>query len=76
MSLEPFQSNAAADRRAAAGRDIGIGILLLVIGIAVTAGTYGAASSSPSGGHYVLAYGPIAVGVVRLFRGLFRLGGS
>ncbi len=62
-------------RRSQGARELGIGILLLVVGIAITAGTYSAASSSPSGGHYVLAYGPIAVGIINIIRGLFHLGG-
>ena len=62
-------------RRSQGARELGIGILLLVVGIAITAGTYSAAASSSSGGHYVLAYGPIAIGVINIFRGLFHLGG-
>ena len=59
-------------RREQALRDIGIGLLLLVIGIAITAGTYSAAVGGNAGGTYVLAYGPIIVGVLRLLRGLGR----
>ena len=64
----------ARDAERAKGRtDIGYGLVLLVIGIVITAVTYG--SASEAGGTYVIAYGPIIVGLIRLFRGLARLGG-
>jgi len=34
-----------------------------------------AASVSQEGGTYVVAYGPIIVGVIKLLRGIARLGG-
>jgi hypothetical protein len=70
--MDELERNA---RRSQGARELGIGILLLVIGIVITAGTYSAAASSSSGGHYFLAYGPIAVGIINIFRGLFHLGG-
>ena len=48
-----------------------IGLVLLVIGVVVTAATYNAAHEN--GGRYVLAYGPIAVGAINIIRGLFHL---
>ena len=60
-------------QRAKGTSDIGIGLVLLVIGIVVTAVTYG--SASESGGTYIIAYGPMIVGVIRIFRGMARLGG-
>jgi hypothetical protein len=59
---------AASERRARKSKDLVIGGLLLTLGIIVTAGTYG--SASESGGTYVIAYGPIIFGVIRLIRGL------
>lgn len=49
-----------------------IGIALLILGIAITAGTHSAASRN-GGGTYVVAYGPIVVGVITIFKGLFNL---
>ena len=60
-------------RRSLALRQLGIGFLLLIIGIVVTSATYSAARSSSGGGHYVLAYGPIAVGAISMIRGLIGL---
>lgn len=53
--------------------DIALGLVLIVIGILITAVTYGSASSS--GGTYIVAYGPIIFGVIKLFRGLARSAG-
>ncbi len=53
--------------------DIILGIILIVIGIAITAITHDHASKQ--GGTYIVAFGPIIVGVIRLFRGLARSGG-
>jgi hypothetical protein len=47
------------------------GVVLMMIGAAVTAASYGAASG---GGRYVVATGAIASGAVTFFRGLIRLG--
>lgn len=46
------------------------GVALLVLGLIITVATYSSASSSPSGGTYIVAYGPIIFGVVSIFRGL------
>ena len=56
-------------------RQITIGAVFLVLGIILTAGTYGLASSSPSGGTYLIAYGPMIYGVITLIRGLINRGG-
>jgi uncharacterized membrane protein len=53
--------------------DIALGIILLIVGIMITVVTHDHASRE--GGTYVVAYGPIVVGVIKLFRGLARLGG-
>jgi hypothetical protein len=49
-----------------------VGAVLVVIGVAITAGTYHSASSR-GGGTYFIAYGPIVVGVINFFKGLFTL---
>jgi hypothetical protein len=59
---------AAAERRSRKQKDIVLGSILLGVGLLITVGTYG--SASQSGGTYFIAYGPMIVGVIRLFRGL------
>ena len=59
---------AAAERRSRKQKDIVLGSILLGVGLLITLGTYG--SASQSGGTYFIAYGPMIVGVIRLFRGL------
>ena len=54
------------------GKQILIGIVLLIVGIAITAGTHSAATRN-GGGTYMIAYGPIVVGVITLFKGIFNL---
>ena len=54
------------------GRQILVGLALLILGIAITAGTHSAASRG-GGGTYIVAYGPIVVGVITLFKGIFNL---
>jgi len=49
------------------------GAVLLIIGVLITAATYG--SASQSGGTYIVAYGPMIVGVIKIVRGLGMLGG-
>jgi hypothetical protein len=50
--------------------DVALGLILIVIGILITIVTYD--SASKSGGTYIVAFGPIIVGVIKLFRGLAR----
>jgi hypothetical protein len=52
-----------------------IGAVILVIGIVITVGTYGAASSSATGGTYV-PWGLIVIGGLWIFRGLMMFGRS
>jgi hypothetical protein len=44
---------------------------MLVIGVVITSATYSSAASDPRGGTYVVMWGPIAFGLLRLLRGLF-----
>jgi hypothetical protein len=50
-------------------RQIAIGAFVFVIGLVITIATY-SASSSPSGGTYVVAYGPMILGVMYVVRGI------
>jgi hypothetical protein len=56
-----------------AGGQIALGLILLIVGIAITAVTHGQASRQ--GGTYVIAYGPMIWGAITMIRGLIRLGG-
>jgi Protein of unknown function (DUF2510) len=55
--------------RASARKSLIIGAIIIAIGLAISIGTYVAAASNPNGGHYFLAFGPVIVGVLALFRG-------
>jgi hypothetical protein len=57
-----------SDRRAARSKNITFGLILLVVGIVVTAATYD--SASRQGGTYIIAWGPMVFGAIRLFKGL------
>ena len=57
-----------AERDARRRNDIVFGLLLLVAGLLITVVTFN--SASQSGGTYIVAYGPIIVGVIKLARGL------
>jgi hypothetical protein len=54
--------------------DVVIGLILIVVGIVITAVTYD--SASREGGTYIVAYGPIIFGAIRLFKGLANMGRS
>ena len=56
------------ERRDKKSRDIALGAILLVVGILVTAFTYD--SASQQGGTYIIAWGPMVFGAIRLFKGL------
>jgi hypothetical protein len=63
-----YVDNAVAERRSRKQKDIVLGSILLGVGLLITVGTYN--SASQSGGTYFIAYGPMIVGVIRLFKGL------
>jgi hypothetical protein len=68
-SVEAFaRSMEESERRSRKQTDVVLGLLFLVVGLAITFGTYD--SASQQGGTYIIAYGPIVFGVIRLFRGL------
>jgi hypothetical protein len=62
------QSIVDSERSSRKSSDLVIGGLLFGLGLLVTVGTYN--SASESGGTYFIAYGPMIVGVIRIFRGL------
>ncbi len=67
----PVTSDPNAElRRQVANNDIKVGGLFFGGGLLVTVLTMSAASSSPTGGSYILAWGPILFGGFRLLRGL------
>jgi hypothetical protein len=70
----PAASQPAATATNSPGRDIAVGAAWLGGGLLVTFASYSAASSG-SGGRYVVTTGAIAYGLVRLVRGLVKLGG-
>jgi hypothetical protein len=59
------------EHHARGARQLGIGVLLLLVGILITATTY--SSASTSGGSYLIAYGPIIFGIVHIVRGLVSM---
>ena len=65
MAFDQYQ-----DRKSGGGLngDVILGIILIIVGIAITAITHDHASRQ--GGTYIVAFGPIVFGVIRLFRGL------
>ena len=74
---EPVQAPlSCGDDSTGGGRDMVIGGIWCVGGILVTALTYGAASSNPGGGRYVIAYGAIIFGAIQLDRKSTRLNSS
>ena len=61
----------ARARRSRASGQLTLGVALLVVGVVITAVTYGSATGG--GGTYIIAYGPIIVGVIKVIRGLSNL---
>jgi hypothetical protein len=57
-------------QRSNSGNNIAIGLVMMVIGIAITVISYSAASSGSGGGRYVVTYGLIIFGLIRLIKGL------
>jgi hypothetical protein len=75
MTAVPLAARRPADdderKQGASGAyQVGIGMLLLLTGIVITAVTYGGASAS--GGTYIIAYGPIVFGIINIIRGIAR----
>jgi hypothetical protein len=64
---------ASTEQRSSGSGDIVFGAILLIVGIAITGITHN--SASREGGTYVIAYGPMIVGAIKILRGLARSGG-
>jgi len=62
------QSLQESERRSRKTADLAFGSILFAVGLLITMFTYDAASQS--GGTYVIAYGPMLVGAIRIIRGL------
>jgi len=61
-----------AAKRAAATRMMFIGLALCVVGIIITVATHDEAERN-GGGTYIVAYGPMIIGGIRFFQGLFGM---
>jgi len=66
----PGTTSYTRQQRAAGLRNMAVGGLIFVLGTGVTVVSFAAASSSPGGGHYVLAWGAILFGGYRFLRGM------
>ena len=73
--VTPAASSPGAGARAAA-HDMRVGATWFAIGLIVTLATYAHASSSSSGGHYLVWWGPVIFGAIRFFKGLSAYAGS
>jgi len=63
----------AAAARERAKREISLGLVIVIVGVSLTAFTYRLASLNHNGGHYIIAFGPIIIGVAILFNGMRAL---
>lgn len=52
--------------------DVVFGFVIMMLGIGLTLSTYSAAANNPEGGEYILAWGAILVGFIRMSMGLMR----
>ena len=52
-------------------RDTLLGVLSVVVGVALTLGSYMAAAKKPEGGTYIINYGLILFGLVALGKGIY-----
>jgi hypothetical protein len=66
--LPPDRDAEVRARHDRATGQIAFGAFLLLIGVVITAVTYDDASRQ--GGMYIIAYGPIVVGIIKIVRGL------
>ena len=69
MSAGAAQDAERAAKRAQSAKMMVIGLVLLVVGVVITAVTHDQAESN-GGGTYIIAYGPMVVGGIRFFQGL------
>ena len=67
---EPTYALTKEESKAAAKQNMLLGGVWCNLGLIITGATYLGASHSPGGGMFVIAWGAIAFGAVRFFRGL------
>jgi hypothetical protein len=72
MSAGAAQAAEGAEKRARSAKMMVYGLILIVIGVVITAVTHDAAERG-GGGTYVIAYGPMIAGGIRFFQGLFGM---
>jgi hypothetical protein len=63
----------AAVVRKRALKQVAIGAVIFAIGLIITVATFSNASSSSGGGTYIVAWGPMILGIVWMVRGLIAL---
>jgi len=71
-AMECEQKRLDKSRRGSGAKEILAGLFLVIVGAAIVAGTYAAASSMPRGGAYLIWYGPIVVGLTMIYRGISK----
>lgn len=67
--MEDDEAQNAEARKKASTKDLVIGFLLLIVGVAITLGTWAAAKA---GGSYWAMWGAMVVGMFYILRGLYR----
>jgi len=70
LGLNQYSESSSASDSDSNMKDIAIGALILMIGIVVTFVSYSSASSG-GGGRYVVAYGAIIYGGIKMLMGIF-----
>ena len=68
---DPSASFELVDPRTMAVRQLLVGTMLVVVGVLVTAATYSTAHLA--GDRYLLAFGPVVIGVIAMVRGFIGL---
>lgn len=72
ISAGAAQDAERAAKRARGAKMMVMGLVLLLVGIVITSVTHDEAESN-GGGTYIVAYGPMIVGGIRFFQGLFGM---
>jgi hypothetical protein len=73
MVVQNIDQVRTSARREAALKNMAIGAFICIVGLVITAGSYSAASSSSSGGRYVIAWGAVIFGGIQFLRGVGQL---
>jgi hypothetical protein len=75
----PYQTLSADQRRIMEGkgrRAIAFGAVWILFGLAITAVTFSMASASRVGGSYLVLWGPVVYGIIRIVQGYVLLNKS